>query len=153
MAVTRRLWNDVETIPAAYRRTETIRQRWQHLFLLASPAAAQAQRDGKPTCEINVVLRTTDAPDRSREHLKTLVLRLEKDDRRRRRRVHSRLQRRMTWPLSLSFPGQVGKGTGTRKCYLAGRFPGFPCMSSRSSAPAPDDDKADRTPAAPAAAV
>ena len=80
LAVTNRLWHDVETIPAAYRRTETVRQRWQHLFLLASPAAAQAQRDGKPTCEINVVLRTTDAPDRSREHLKTLVLRLEKDD-------------------------------------------------------------------------
>ena len=80
LAVTSRLWNDVETIPAAYRRTETVRQRWQHLFLLASPAAAQAQRDGKQACEINVVLRTTDAPDRSREHLKTLVLRLERDD-------------------------------------------------------------------------
>ena len=38
------------------------------------------QRDGKRVCEINVVLRTTDAPDRSREHLKTLVLRLENDD-------------------------------------------------------------------------
>ncbi len=80
LAVTSQLWSDVETIPAASRRTETARQRWQHLFLLASPAAAQMQRDGKRVCEINVVLRTTDAPDRSREHLKTLVLRLENDD-------------------------------------------------------------------------
>ena len=80
LMVTSQLWSDVETIPAAYRRTETVPQRWQHLCLLASPAAAQTQRDGKQACEINVVLRTTDAPDRSREHLKTLVLRLEKDD-------------------------------------------------------------------------
>ena len=79
LAVTSRLWSDVETVPAAYRRTETARQRWQHLFLLATPAATQAQREDKQVCEINVVLRTTDAPDRSREHLKTLVLRWERD--------------------------------------------------------------------------
>jgi hypothetical protein len=80
LAVTRRLWDDVEAVPSAYRRNETPKSRWQHLFLLAAPAAAQMQREGKQTGEINVVLRTTGAPDRSREHIKTLVLRLEHRD-------------------------------------------------------------------------
>ena len=62
-----------------YRRTETAKARWQHLFVLTATAAAQAQREGKPSAEINVVLRTTDAPERSREHVKALVLRWEHD--------------------------------------------------------------------------
>ena len=77
LAVTRLLWGNVETVPPAHRRSETPKARWQHVFLLAAPAAAQVLREGKQTGEINVVLRTTDAPDRSREHIKTLVLRLE----------------------------------------------------------------------------
>ena len=77
LAVTQRLWSDVETVPVAHRRRETPKARWQHVFLLAAPAAAQALREGKQTGEINVVLRTTDAHDRSREHIKTLVLRSE----------------------------------------------------------------------------
>ena len=80
LAVTRRLWDDVDAVPAAFRRAETPRQRWQHLFLLAAPAVAQVQREGLPTKEINVVLRTTDAPERSREHVKPLVLRQEDSD-------------------------------------------------------------------------
>ena len=154
LAVTGRLWSDVETIPAAYRRTETVRQRWQHLFLLASPAAAQAQRDGKQSCEINVVLRTTDRPGPQPGAPQDVGAPPGKgrsgdgED-----RVHSSLQRRMNRRFHFSSPGQVGRERRIRKCYLAGRFPGFPCMSSRSSAPAPDDDKADRTPAASAAAA
>ena len=80
VAVTRRLRDDVEAVPAAYRRTETAKARWQHLFVLTATAAAQARREGKPLAEINVVLRTTDAPERSREHIKTLLLRWERDD-------------------------------------------------------------------------
>ena len=49
-------------------------------------------------------------------------------------------------------PKQVGRERRTRKCYLAGCFPAFPCMSSRSSVSTPDD-KADRPPAAPVAAA
>ena len=49
------------------------------------------------------------------------------------------------------FAGQVGRERGKRKCYLARPFPVFLCMSSSSrSAPKPDDDKVDHTPAAPA---
>ncbi|MBE7156892.1 MAG: hypothetical protein INR62_00395 [Rhodospirillales bacterium] len=80
LAVTRRLWDDVEAVPAAYRRTETAKARWQHLFVLTATAAAQMRREGKPSAEINVVLRTTDAPERSREHVKALTLRWERDD-------------------------------------------------------------------------
>ena len=77
LAATRRLWEEVEAIPNAHRRSETPKARWQHLFLLAAPAAARMQREGQRTGEINVVLRTTDAPERSREHMKTLALRME----------------------------------------------------------------------------
>ena len=77
LAVSVRLWSDVETVPAACRRQETTRTRWQHLFLLAAAAAAQVQREHRQETEINVVLRTSDAPDRSREHVKTLRLRRE----------------------------------------------------------------------------
>ncbi len=80
LAVTRRLWDDVETVPPAYRRTENAKARWQHLFVLTAAAAAQTRREGKPSVEINVVLRTTDAPERSREHVKALVLRWERDE-------------------------------------------------------------------------
>lgn len=80
VAVSRRLWEDVETVPAAYRRSETAPARWRHLFVLTATAAAQARRENKASVEINVVLRTTDAPERSREHIKTLVLRWERDD-------------------------------------------------------------------------
>lgn len=78
LAVSERLWHDVETVPTAYQRTETARARWQHLLVLAATAAAQLQREAKEALEINVVLRTSDATERSREHIKTLVLRREK---------------------------------------------------------------------------
>ena len=78
LAVSARLWRDVETLPTASRGHETPRTRWQHLFLLAAAAAAQVQREQRQETEINVVLRTSDAPDRSREHIKTLRLHLEK---------------------------------------------------------------------------
>lgn len=80
LAVTRRLWEEMETVPNAHRRTETTKARWQHLFLLAAPAAARMQRGSQRAGEINVVLRTTDAPERSREHMKTLALRMENRD-------------------------------------------------------------------------
>ena len=80
LAVSRALWEDVEDVPNAYRRTETAPARWRHLFVLTATAAAQARRENKASVEINVVLRTTDAPARSREHMKTLVLRWEHDD-------------------------------------------------------------------------
>ena len=80
LAVTRALWDDVEAVPPAHRQTQTAKARWQHLFVLTAAAAAQVKREGKPSAEINVVLRTTDAPERSREHIKTLVLRWERED-------------------------------------------------------------------------
>ena len=80
LAATRRLWEEVEAIPNAHRRSETPKARWQHLFLLAAPAAARMQREGQRTGEINVVLRTTDAPERSREHRRTMARRTEDRD-------------------------------------------------------------------------
>ena len=77
LAITRRLWEEVEAVPSAHRRTETPKARWQHVFLLATPAAVQMQRETRRAGEINVVLRTTDAPERSREHIKALALRVE----------------------------------------------------------------------------
>lgn len=77
LAATKRLFCDVEAVPSAHGRTESVRRRWQHLFLLASPVAAHLRKDGTKEKEIKVVLRTTDAPERSREHIKSLVLRRE----------------------------------------------------------------------------
>lgn len=77
LATTKRLFCDVEAVPSAHGRTESVRRRWQHLFVLASPVAVQLRQDGTKEKEINVVLRTTDAPERSREHIKSLVLRRE----------------------------------------------------------------------------
>ena len=45
LGVTRRLWDDVEAVPVAYRQSETAKARWQHLFVLTSTAAAQMQRE------------------------------------------------------------------------------------------------------------
>jgi hypothetical protein len=52
----------VEAVTNAHRCNETPKAWWQHLILLAVPAAAQMRRERKPTAEINVVLCTTDAP-------------------------------------------------------------------------------------------
>lgn len=68
----------VDQVPPAHRHEETVSRRWQHIFLLASAAAAQMGREGGSEKEINVVLRSSNAPDRSREHIKTLLLRRER---------------------------------------------------------------------------
>ena len=51
----------------------------------------------------------------------------------------------MTAFLSTPLAFRVVRGRAARKCYLARSFPVFPCMSSSSSAPAPDDNADDTT--------
>lgn len=80
LAVTADLWRDVQTIPHSFTRSESVPARWQHVFLLASTAAAQILRDGLPELRINVVLRTTAGPGKSREHIKHLCLLMERAD-------------------------------------------------------------------------
>lgn len=80
LAVSAELWQHVQTLPRGASRSETVVARWQHVFLLAGTAAAQIIRDSMPELQVNVVLRTSDAPDRSREHIKTLLLSLEKGE-------------------------------------------------------------------------
>lgn len=80
LAVSTELWQHVQTVPRGASRNETVAVRWQHVFLLAGTAAAQIIRDSLSELQINVVLRTSDAPDRSREHIKTLHLSLEKGE-------------------------------------------------------------------------
>ena len=74
LAATRQLAEAVEQVPPTRQREETARGRWQHIFLLVAPAAAQMERESSTEKEINVVLRTSGAADRSREHVKTLLL-------------------------------------------------------------------------------
>ena len=78
LAVTPDLWRDIQTIPRSLARTETINARWQHVFLLASTAAAQIIRDRLPELKLNVVLRTSAGPDKSKEHIKHLCLSMER---------------------------------------------------------------------------
>ena len=80
LTVTPDLWRDIQTIPRRLVRTETINARWQHVFLLASTAAAQIIRDGLPELKLNVVLRTSAGPDKSKEHIKHLCLTRERTD-------------------------------------------------------------------------
>ena len=80
LAVTPDLRRDNQTIPPSLARTESVHARWQHVFLLASTAAAQIIRDRLPELKINVVLRTTAGPERSREHIKHLCLSMERTD-------------------------------------------------------------------------
>ena len=80
LAVSAELWQHVQTIPRGAPRSETVAARWQHVFLLAGTAAAQIIRENSSELQINVVLRTSDAPDRSREHIKTLHLNREKGE-------------------------------------------------------------------------
>lgn len=80
LAVSAELWQQIQTIPRGCSSNETVAARWQHVFLLAGTAAAQIVRDTLAELQINVVLRTSDAPDRSREHIKTLHLGLEKGE-------------------------------------------------------------------------
>ena len=80
LAVTAELWQHIQTVPRGAPRSETVAARWQHVILLAGTAAAQIIRDALSELQINVVLRTSDAPDRSREHIKTLHLSLEKGE-------------------------------------------------------------------------
>ena len=79
LAISAALHHDVQTIPRGYGRTEIIPDRWKHVFTLAATAAAQLQRDGQAEHRMNVVLRTTAAPERDREHIKHLCLILERD--------------------------------------------------------------------------
>ncbi len=79
LAVSATLHHDVQTIPRGCGRTEIVPQRWKHVFLLAATAAAQLQRDGQAEHRMNVVLRTSAAPERDREHIKHLCLTLERD--------------------------------------------------------------------------
>ena len=80
LAVAPDLWRDIQTIPPSLARTESSHARWQHVFLLASTAAAQIIRDGLPELKINVVLRTSAGPERSKEHIKHLCLSMERTD-------------------------------------------------------------------------
>ena len=80
LAVTPDLWRDIQTIPPSLARSESIHARWQHVFLLASTAAAQIIRDGLKELKMNVVLRTSAGPDKSKEHIKHLCLTRERTD-------------------------------------------------------------------------
>ena len=80
LAVTPDLWQAIQTIPRTLARSETVHARWQHVFLLASTAAAQIIRDGLPELKINVVLRTSAGPEKSKEHIKHLCLSMERTD-------------------------------------------------------------------------
>ena len=76
LAVSAALYRDVETIPRGCAGSEVISRRWKQL---ATPAAAQLLRDRRAELRINVVLRTSAEPEKSREHLKALCLTLECD--------------------------------------------------------------------------
>jgi hypothetical protein len=80
LAVSAELCRHVQTIPRAYARAETVASRWQHVFTLAKPAAAQIIRDRLEKLQVNIVLRTTAAPEKSREHFKALCLTVERSD-------------------------------------------------------------------------
>ena len=73
------LCRDVETIPRGCAGSEVVSRRWNHVLLLTAPAAAQLVRDRRAELRINVVLRTSAEPEKSREHLKALCLTLECD--------------------------------------------------------------------------
>ena len=154
LAVTRRLWEEVEAVPGAHRRTETPKARWQHLFLLAAPAAARMQREGGRSGEVNVVLRTTDAPRAQPRAHEDLGIAAGRPGRRANPSgLYPRRQRRMkAYPL-LPLAFQTGAG-GRRpgKCYLGRRFSVFPFMSSGSSASNADDTTGHEDSAAPAPA-
>lgn len=79
LAVTARLWADLGTVPAPHRHRQTVSRRWHDVLLLAAAAAAQLRRDGQTATSVKVILHTTGAPERSREHLKTLHLDREPD--------------------------------------------------------------------------
>ena len=79
LSVSAELHHDVQTIPKTHGSTEIVPDRWKHVFLLAATAAAQLQRDGQTEGRVNVVLRTSAAPERDREHIKALCLTLERD--------------------------------------------------------------------------
>lgn len=79
LAVTARLWVDLESVPAPHRHRETVARRWHDVLLLVAAAAAQLRRDNRSATSVKVILHTTGAPERSREHLKTLHLDREPD--------------------------------------------------------------------------
>ncbi len=79
LAVSAALYRDVETIPRGCAGSEVVSRRWKHVLLLTAPAAAQLLRDRRAELRINVVLRTSAEPEKSREHLKALRLTLEHD--------------------------------------------------------------------------
>jgi hypothetical protein len=79
LAVSAKLREHVQTIPHGCTRNETVDARWQHIFLLAATAAAQVIRNRLSELKINVVLRTSAAPEKSREHFKALRLTVERD--------------------------------------------------------------------------
>ena len=77
LAVSAELHQDVQTIPKGCGRSEVASLRWKHVFTLITPAAAQIIRDRLEKLQVNVVLRTTNASERSREHFKALCLTME----------------------------------------------------------------------------
>ena len=79
LAVSATLYRDVETIPRGCAGSEVVSRRWKHVLLLTAPAAAQLLRDRRAEGRINVVLRTSAEPEKSREHLKALCLTVERD--------------------------------------------------------------------------
>ncbi len=78
LAVSAKLCKDVQTIPRGSGRSEVASQRWKHVFTLITPTAAQIIRDRLEKLQVNVVLRTTTAPEKSREHIKALCLTVER---------------------------------------------------------------------------
>ena len=78
LAVSAEFCKDVQTIPRGSGRNEVPSQRWKHVFTLITPTAAQIIRDRLEKLQVNVVLRTTTAPEKSRNHIKALCLTVER---------------------------------------------------------------------------
>ena len=78
LTVSAALHRDVQTIPRGSGRAEVVSLRWKHVLTLITPTAAQIIRDRLEKLQVNVVLRTTSAPERSREHIKHLCLSMER---------------------------------------------------------------------------
>ena len=73
LAVSAELHQDVQTIPRGCGRTEVVPLRWKHVLTLITPTAAQIIRDHLEKLQVNVVLRTTNAPERKpRAHQSSL---------------------------------------------------------------------------------
>ena len=140
LAVTRRLWEEVQAVPNAHRRTETPKARWQHRLF----AGGTRQRPDAAGTHANGGDQRRPAHDRRsrpqpRAHQDAGVAGGRQRRRGRPAEFYPQLQRRMTASalLPLAFRIAAG-GRGPRKCYLGRWFSVFPFMSSGSSASSPD---------------